>query len=37
VTRLVNLAGQKIRAVDAAWDLAKGTPVFTVKLDWSRE
>ncbi|MCP6768746.1 glycosyl hydrolase, partial [Klebsiella pneumoniae] len=25
------LAGQKIRAIDAAWDPANGTPVFTVK------
>jgi hypothetical protein len=31
VARLFNLAGQKIRAVDAAWDPDKGTPVFTVK------
>ncbi|MBP6507512.1 MAG: glycosyl hydrolase, partial [Opitutaceae bacterium] len=29
--RLFELAGQKIRAIDAAWDSAKGTPVFTVK------
>ena len=29
--RVFELAGQKIRAVDAAWDPAKGTPVFTVK------
>jgi unsaturated chondroitin disaccharide hydrolase len=25
------LAGEKIRAIDAGWDPAKGTPVFTVK------
>ena len=30
-TRVFELAGQKIRAIDAAWDSAKGTPVFTVK------
>ena len=30
-TRVFELAGQKIRAIDAAWDPAKGTPVFTVK------
>ena len=30
-TRVFELAGQKIRAVDAAWDPAQGTPVFTVK------
>ena len=29
--RVFELAGQKIRAIDAAWDPAKGTPVFTVK------
>ncbi len=29
--RLFELAGQKIRAIDAAWDPAKGTPVFTIK------
>jgi hypothetical protein len=29
--RVFELAGQKIRALDAAWDPAKGTPVFTVK------
>ena len=29
--RVFELAGQKIRALDAAWDLAKGTPVFTVR------
>ena len=28
--RVFELAGQKIRAIDAAWDPAKGTPVFTV-------
>ena len=28
--RVFELAGQKIRAIDAAWDSAKGTPVFTV-------
>ncbi len=28
--RLFELAGQKIRAIDAAWDSSKGTPVFTV-------
>ena len=31
VTRVFTLAGQKIRALDAAWDPAKGTPVFTWK------
>jgi hypothetical protein len=31
VNRVFDLAGQKIRAIDAAWDPAKGTPVFTVK------
>ena len=30
-SRVFELAGQKIRAVDAAWDPAKGTPVFTIK------
>ena len=30
-SRVFELAGQKIRAIDAAWDPAKGTPVFTVK------
>jgi unsaturated chondroitin disaccharide hydrolase len=29
--RVFELAGQKIRAIDAAWDPANGTPVFTVK------
>jgi unsaturated chondroitin disaccharide hydrolase len=29
--RVFELAGQKIRAVDRAWDPAKGTPVFTWK------
>ena len=29
--RLFELAGQKIRAIDATWDSAKGTPVFTVR------
>jgi len=29
--RLFELAGQKVRAIDAAWDSSKGTPVFTVK------
>ena len=28
--RVFELAGQKICAIDAAWDSAKGTPVFTV-------
>jgi len=28
--RVFELAGQKIRAIDAAWDPANGTPVFTV-------
>lgn len=28
--RVVELAAQKIRALDAAWDPARGTPVFTV-------
>ncbi|HEX2099894.1 MAG TPA: glycosyl hydrolase, partial [Candidatus Synoicihabitans sp.] len=31
VTRLFELAGQKIDAIDHAWDPAQGTPVFTVK------
>ncbi|HSY53859.1 MAG TPA: glycosyl hydrolase [Opitutaceae bacterium] len=31
IVRLFDLAGQKIRAVDASWNPAKGTPVFTVK------
>ena len=31
VARVFELAGQKIRALDAAWDPARGTPVFTVK------
>ncbi len=31
ITRVFELAGQKIRALDAAWDPAKGTPVFTWK------
>jgi hypothetical protein len=30
-SRVFELAGQKIRALDAAWDPANGTPVFTVK------
>ncbi|MBM3843057.1 MAG: glycosyl hydrolase, partial [Verrucomicrobia bacterium] len=29
--RVFELAGRKIRALDAAWDPAKGTPVFTWK------
>ena len=29
--RLFALAGEKIRALNAAWDPARGTPVFTVK------
>ena len=29
--RVFELAGQKIRAIDAAWDPSKGTPVFTIK------
>src|SRR4051812_6551257 len=29
--RVFELAGEKIRAIDAAWDPAKGTPVFTVQ------
>ncbi len=29
--RVFELAGEKIRAIDATWDPAKGTPVFTVK------
>ncbi len=31
VDRVFELAGRKIRALDAAWDPAKGTPVFTVR------
>ncbi len=29
--RVFELAGEKIHALDAAWDATKGTPVFTVK------
>ena len=29
--RVFELAGRKIRAIDASWDAGKGTPVFTVK------
>lgn len=29
--RVFELAGRKIRALDAAWDPARGTPVFTVR------
>jgi hypothetical protein len=29
--RVFELAGQKIRAIDASWNSAQGTPVFTVK------
>jgi unsaturated chondroitin disaccharide hydrolase len=31
VVRLFDLAGQKILAIDAVWDPARGTPGFTVK------
>src|SRR5271170_965109 len=31
VGRVFDLAGQKICLIDAAWDPAKGTPVFTVR------
>jgi len=31
VARVFALAGNKIRALDASWDPARGTPVFTVK------
>jgi len=31
VSRVFELAGQKIHALNAAWDPVKGTPVFTVK------
>ncbi|MDB6167291.1 MAG: glycosyl hydrolase [Verrucomicrobia bacterium] len=31
VGRVFELAGRKVRALDAAWDPARGTPVFTVK------
>jgi len=31
VSRVFELAGQKISSLNAAWDPAKGTPVFTVK------
>ena len=31
VARLFELAGQKIRSIDASWDSAKGMPVFTVR------
>ena len=30
-TRVFELAGEKIRAVDASWDSSRGTPVFTVR------
>jgi hypothetical protein len=31
ITRLFELAGQKITSIDRTWDDAQGTPVFTVK------
>ena len=31
ITRVFELAGQKINAIDRSWDSANGTPVFTVK------
>jgi unsaturated chondroitin disaccharide hydrolase len=31
LTRLFELAGRKIEALDRAWDPAQGTPVFTIK------
>ena len=31
VARVFDLAGRKIRVLDAAWDPAQGTPVFTVR------
>jgi len=31
IGRVFALAGEKIRALDASWDPARGTPVFTVK------
>ena len=31
IARVVELAGQKIRAIDSTWDPARGTPVFTVR------
>ena len=33
--RVFELAGEKIRALDAAWDPSKGTPVFTVAGKYS--
>ena len=33
--RVFELAGRKIRALDAAWDPAKGTPVFTWKSQYT--
>ncbi|MEY4939053.1 MAG: hypothetical protein RIQ93_788 [Verrucomicrobiota bacterium] len=30
-SRVFDLAGRKIRSIDAAWDSSRGTPVFTVK------
>ena len=35
VARVFELAGRKIRAIDAAWDPANGTPVFTVKGEYT--
>ncbi|HYO10601.1 MAG TPA: hypothetical protein VER17_16660 [Tepidisphaeraceae bacterium] len=31
VSRLFDLAGQKVRLIEKSWDAAKGTPVFTVE------
>ena len=28
---MLKLAGEKARKLDASWDIAKGTPVFTVE------
>jgi hypothetical protein len=35
ITRLFELAQSKVRALDQAWDPARGTPVFTVKGKYS--
>ena len=31
LSRVFELAGQKIQAIDSTWDPAAGTPVFTVE------
>jgi len=35
LTRLFELAGRKARLLDKAWDSSKGTPVFTVKGEYT--